>query len=199
MPRAREYDKAEVIDAATQVFWRNGYEASSIQKLLNAMRINRGSLYAAFSDKQTLFKQVMDTYTEGLKRMVAEHRAEEGHDDPVGSLERFFEKAFINQGEEGAANGCLLFNTITELSVSTPDLAVYAAERVAPVRAMFHYYVDRAKALGMLDPEADPSVLTEALLATVAGLRVLCKMGMPKDQLKKVIVTTVRSLLRKCE
>jgi AcrR family transcriptional regulator len=56
-------DKA--LDAAMQVFWRNGYEGASLSDLTQAMGINRPSLYAAFGDKGTLFRKALDRYAEG--------------------------------------------------------------------------------------------------------------------------------------
>src|SRR6202158_6047751 len=62
-PRSFDFDKA--LDAAMQVFWRNGYEGASLSALTQAMGINRPSLYAAFGDKETLFRKALDRYDEG--------------------------------------------------------------------------------------------------------------------------------------
>ena len=64
MPRPPEYNRIDVVNAAMQVFWAEGYESSSIQKLLSAMGLNRGSLYAAFGDKEGLFLEALDMYVE---------------------------------------------------------------------------------------------------------------------------------------
>src|SRR5436190_2124683 len=67
MPRGRprEFDIDEALDRALAVFWRNGYEGTSLPDLTEAMGINRPSLYAAFGNKEELFRRVLDRYAEG--------------------------------------------------------------------------------------------------------------------------------------
>src|SRR5271170_8088236 len=63
--RPRSFDADKALDRALQVFWRKGYEGASLSDLTKAMRINRPSLYAAFGDKEALFRKVLDRYAEG--------------------------------------------------------------------------------------------------------------------------------------
>jgi AcrR family transcriptional regulator len=63
--RPREFDAAKALDRALEVFWRKGYEGTSLSDLTRAMRINRPSLYAAFGNKEELFRKVLDRYGEG--------------------------------------------------------------------------------------------------------------------------------------
>src|SRR5262252_2095208 len=63
--RPRAFDRDRALDQALQVFWRKGYEGASLSDLTRAMGINRPSLYAAFGNKKSLFRQVLDRYIEG--------------------------------------------------------------------------------------------------------------------------------------
>src|ERR1700685_2604840 len=65
MGRPRSFDADEALDCALQVFWRKGYEGASLSDLTEAMGIERPSLYAAFGDKETLFRKALDRYGDG--------------------------------------------------------------------------------------------------------------------------------------
>src|SRR5262245_63511915 len=70
--RPREFDTEEALDAALEVFWRKGYEGASLPDLTEAMGINRPSLYAAFGNKEELFRRVVARYIEGPGTCVRE-------------------------------------------------------------------------------------------------------------------------------
>src|SRR5256714_13652479 len=70
--RPREFDPDEALDRALQVFWRKGYEGTSLPDLTKAMGINRPSLYAAFGNKEALFRKALDRYAEGPAAYVRE-------------------------------------------------------------------------------------------------------------------------------
>src|SRR5436190_19772422 len=63
--RPRAFDTEKALDKALQVFWRKGYEGTSLSDLTKAMRINRPSLYAAFGNKEALFRKALDRYSQG--------------------------------------------------------------------------------------------------------------------------------------
>ena len=68
MAGVKQFDRNDVLDHAMAVFWRNGYQATSIQDLVEATGINRGSLYTTFGDKRGLFLAVLDHYAERIAR-----------------------------------------------------------------------------------------------------------------------------------
>src|SRR5216683_2232994 len=70
--RPRSFDMDQALDRALQVFWRKGYEGTSLSDLTGAMRINRPSLYAAFGNKEALFRKALDRYVEGPAAYVRE-------------------------------------------------------------------------------------------------------------------------------
>src|SRR5437763_5768090 len=63
--RPRAFDADVALERAMHVFWAKGYEGASLSDLTQAMRINRPSLYAAFGNKEQLFRKVLDRYAEG--------------------------------------------------------------------------------------------------------------------------------------
>src|ERR1700733_15772686 len=70
--RPRSFDREQALDAAMRVFWKQGYEGASLADLTAAMGINRPSLYAAFGDKEALFRKVLDRYNSGPAAYVCD-------------------------------------------------------------------------------------------------------------------------------
>src|ERR1700674_4986058 len=70
--RPRAFDVDQALDRALHLFWRKGYEGTSLSDLTRAMGINRPSLYAAFGDKETLFRKALDRYVEGPDAYLGE-------------------------------------------------------------------------------------------------------------------------------
>src|SRR5215469_12846659 len=69
--RPRSFDVEKALDRALEVFWRKGYEGATLSDLTGAMGINRPSLYAAFGNKEALFRKALDRYIEGPAQYVA--------------------------------------------------------------------------------------------------------------------------------
>src|SRR5260221_7462696 len=74
--RPRAFDIAEALENALRVFWEKGYEGASLSDLTGAMGINRPSLYAAFGNKESLFRKVLDRYATGPADYVSKALAQ---------------------------------------------------------------------------------------------------------------------------
>ncbi len=187
MSRTPEFDRTEVVDAALKVFWSDGYEASSIQKLLDAMNLNRGSLYGSFGDKAGLFREVMDHYLAIAGGIIED--ALLTIEDPLEAIQSFFYRALLLADEETLSYGCLLLNTISELTHTSPNLAQEALQRVAPLIDAFEHRVAQAQNLGLVDDEKSARALANYLMALLAGVRLQAKMGASRETIKDIIDT----------
>jgi len=196
MPRTQEFDRSEVLDKALNVFWSDGYEASSISKLLSVMDLNRGSLYLAFRDKSTLFKEVLGQYFQGCLTALFIPTLVE-IDDPALALREFFYRGFLYSDVESSFKGCLLFNTVSELSNTNPEIAGEANDYLLQLRDMFLQKLLEAKAVGMIDHRKDIDNQADFLLGILAGLRLQCKMGFDHEALKNTIDIVLDSIFYK--
>lgn len=195
MPRLPEFDRTEVLDKALGLFWSNGYESSSISKLLDVMNINRGSLYSAFGDKRSLFQEVMGHYAKSLEGLISSTLID--IEDPLQALQAFYYGAFLADDEERLSKGCLLFNTISELSGTMPELADEAGAYLFQVRELFLKRLLEARDKSMIDEGKNLEVQADYLLAMLSGLRTLCKMGFDRAVLKQVIDTALDGFYKK--
>lgn len=192
MPRPRKFGREEAIDAALAVFWRNGYESSSIQDLLAAMQINRGSLYNSFTSKEDLFIEVLDRYQQRLDERVTQTLVQIKH--PIQAIRAFMYASFLDLDENEREQGCLYLNTITELRSLNDRLADEASTRVDRLRQLIESRLLEAQRESLLALEKDPALLSDQMLSTLAGLCLFYKMGAGEERVKAVIDNTLALL-----
>ena len=175
MARPREFDIDEALDAALGLFWRKGFEATSMADLTAAMGIQKGSLYQAFGDKKSLFLRALDRYTaggrEGLKEMV-ESQA------PIEVLRSWIGMACgKGASEDGAPRGCFCVNVTTELAPHDEDVAARLDEHWSGVRELLAKVVKDGQTAGELRANLNPDRTAQSLVAFVAGTQVLARQG----------------------
>jgi TetR/AcrR family transcriptional repressor of nem operon len=131
MPGEKQFDVDEVLDKAMQAFWSRGYEATSMQDLVDRTGINRASLYSTYRDKHALFLAALRMYDNTLRRKrLAVLEAEYG---PREAIRQLFLAFTSKVTAKGANRGCFLTNTALELAAHDPG----AARIVAHAQAQF--------------------------------------------------------------
>lgn len=186
MPRPLQFDRNDVLNKALGLFWSDGYAASSISRLLNVMNLNRGSLYSSFTDKRTLFKEALDFYFKSIFSALLKPNLIE-IEDPEESLREFFYHALLYEDPKVLSKGCFLFNTVSELSNTEPDLANDANYYLFEIRNIFSRRLEEAKLIGLVESSDNSEAQANYLMGVLAGLRLQCKMGLGKEELKKTI------------
>lgn len=185
MPRPPEYNRADVVNAAMQVFWAEGYESSSIQKLLDAMNLNRGSLYAAFGDKEGLFLEALDLYVQQVT--VTLKATLWSIDDPLLAIRSFLESVCLIEDQAIRSRGCLLFNSISEFAHVNRHLAEEAEKRSKPLKVLFEKRLAEAQLLGLVDSSKSVTAMANYLLTLAVGLRMHAKMNTSREILQGII------------
>src|ERR1051325_10236665 len=133
MGRPREFDREKALDRAMQLFWCKGYEATSVQDLLNVMGINRGSFYDTFGDKRSLFLASIDRYNETF---LAKLRAElNAPGSAKRAIVRTIEELASRAASDAQRRGCLMTNSAVELAPHDAEAAARVASRVEQMRS----------------------------------------------------------------
>src|SRR5512138_2229745 len=179
MARPREFDVDQALDRATQLFWARGYEATSVQDLVDALGVNRASLYATFGDKAQLFTAVLRRYGEQVNGALLEALA-----PPAAGAEAigtWFKVLIEKATQPRGPRGCLMLNTVTGCTTAPDPLM----ERVgAAVRAT----TDRLQEALARDPQLarrqDLRTLARFLAAEGHGLAVLARAGVRRAELE---------------
>lgn len=186
--RPREFDIDEALASALQLFWSKGYEGTSLTDLTTAMGITRPSLYAAFGNKEELFRKALDLYEREKLAFVSE-----ALDAPTSRqvAERLLHGALQMQTSECQPRGCL--RVISSVTCGTEAESVRAdlmARRVSSQQAICER-MQRAKAEGDLAPHADAEGLCNYLLAILQGMSVQAGSGATKEQLETLVETSL--------
>ncbi|WP_055436342.1 TetR/AcrR family transcriptional regulator [Lacinutrix algicola] len=119
MARKKQYIEEEVVAKAMQLFWRNGYENTSMQMLEDAMGINKFSIYSSFESKHGLFLESLKQYK--AKVSVTLEKLKNGTQG-VEDIKQFFQDSVSSSFKSDNVKGCLVTNTYNEFSETEDEL-----------------------------------------------------------------------------
>ena len=188
--RPRSFDLDTALDRALQVFWRKGYEGTSLSDLTRAMRINRPSLYAAFGDKESLFRKALDRY------MVQETRYwQKAIDAPtIGEfVEKLLRGAAEAMSRTGSPRGCLLVQGALTCSAEAEPVRRELSARRQAGEVAIRDRLKLAKKEGDLPARADPGTLARYLTTLMQGMAVQAAGGANRTELRRVADTALQS------
>jgi TetR/AcrR family transcriptional regulator, transcriptional repressor for nem operon len=192
MPRRKEFDRDEIVLKAMAVFRDKGYEATSMQDLVDRMQINRFSLYATFKSKHNLFVETLDAYYEN----VAVPFFNRLMDSKEGlNIIKSILVELVSRTKSGLSpNGCLLCNTIAELGAKKDRRITVILERyLKTLEGYFYTALVRAKDLGEMSTNADARDRAKVLVGYTTGLLSLAKI-LDEKEMGKSIKATVAAL-----
>ena len=187
-PRAFDADKA--LDRALLAFWRKGYEGTSLTDLTRAMGINRPSLYAAFGDKEALFRKVLDRYEEQQAASVEDaHRAP----TPRGFVERLLTGAAEWHTDPRTPAGCLMVSGALACGDTASTIRKELSARRAASEACIRRHLEEARSAGDLPADVDPAGLARYVITVIRGMAVQAAGGATRKELKAVVQTAMRA------
>ena len=191
MPRTKEFEPGEALDAAMQLFWRKGYAATSLRDLLDGMGIGYGSLYNTFGDKHTLFLASLDRFRELRTSWIDEVLEDSG----LSGIEEVFRRTVDGLVSFEPRRGCLLANTAVELGPHDAEVAAKISRYVRHTEAVFERALIRAQEAGEIPADRDPRALARFLVNALHGLRVLARVGTDRAVLEDAVRVALDVLL----
>lgn len=185
MARPIAFDRDQVLQQATDVFWLRGYTATSIKNLVNATGLQPGSLYAAFGDKRGLFLAVLDAYFAKLKKSL--FKVLHSDDDPLQRLRAFFGQLVQESCDDPDRKGCLLINTLSEIPVQDAEINTRLQQMFAEVQWELQQVLIDAQRQGRLASNQNPEALAQYLVTGIFGLRLFNKMQPARLDLQGIV------------
>src|SRR5690606_12138975 len=193
MARPVEFDYNDVLTNAMEQFWREGFEASSVQKLLDVTGINRGTLYNSFGDKDTFFKSCLEHYSKLVDSELAS-TLNNSELAPWAAIEKYFDLSVTGTSAKRRSMGCLLVNSFCESINYDKDIQKLVKNYYGVIRKAFVARLKDAEKAGELASGVSTELAADVLTNLLSGLRVHSREGKSAKQLADIVTFTLKSL-----
>ena len=192
MPRPKEFDREVVMEIARDVFWRQGYQATSTEDLRLAMGIGRQSFYDSFGGKRQLYLKVLRRYnSDGIEACIATLPAAPSPLAAVSALLLLYSK----ETPRRRALGCMGVAAMCEFGVSDPEVARIGESSSARLESLLRRLLRDAKVKGEVRASLNERGAARQLYATILGLKVMSKAGASPEALRDVALTTLEGMV----
>ena len=172
MARPREFDETTVLEAAMNCFWAHGFEQTSVRDLAEQMGITGASLYNAFGDKRSLYRQAFVHY---LAQTVRDRVARLDKLPPAQAIRAFFDEIIERSVDDEQRRGCMLVNAALELAPYDPEFQQLVAEEMIFIEAFFRRCAEAGQKDGSITERRSADELAKLLLSVLLGIRVLAR------------------------
>ena len=190
--RPREFDTSEMLEVVTKAFWDEGYAATSLSDLMDVTGLKKGSLYAAYGDKHSLFLKCLKQYLRNRLEQTAAHFASPG--EPLAKLTEWLKDATSVCAAAAEPCGCFAINSMVELGPHDTDVKTLLDLHFEAVEDMLTKVIEDGQKTSRLRP-GPARVQARLLLSVVAGAAVRARTGEP-DQVEEQLQEYVLELLR---
>lgn len=190
MARQKEFDVDLALDRATDLFWRQGYEATSIRDLEDETGLGRQSLYDTFGDKHQLFLAALDRYG---TRQEANIAILESADASLPEIRQHFDALVGFLTAPGPRRACLMTNSVLEFGPEDRDVAKRCGGMQQRLTKAFANAVGNGAREGVIRID-DPEATALQLVTQVYGMTVMAKNGAPRKVLRTVADETLKTL-----
>lgn len=171
--RPKDFDENAVLDKAVDIFWKQGYEATSLEQLLAVMKMGKGSMYHNFGNKKAVFKLALNRFIENFSDWFEKEIGKSK--EPILFIKNFFRSIPKAEGDEHK-KGCFLGNTVAELSCIDTSLEKIAIEHLEKMEQLFFKHIKNAQQDGQLKKTEDARLLARHLINLWNGLNITRRM-----------------------
>ena len=192
MARSKAFEVDQALDRALRIFWRQGYEGTSMQDLVNGMQINRASIYDTFGNKEALYLAALQHYQARNQAQV--QQLIEQHTSVRNVLSQLLENMIQESLSDPEKKGCFVVNATTGLANRYEEVNRLVTENEARMVSLFEALVAQGQHSGEIDAKRCATALSAYIFSSLQGLRVLAVTNQNLTTLRRVkalILTTV--------
>jgi len=191
MPREAQFNVKEKLGKALELFWRQGYHATSMADIKSELALNPGSLYAAFGNKRELYIKSLEMYQENVEVFF---KTLEKESSPKKRLLFLFEKIVEEIGSKTECNGCFMLNASLEVAPYDREVKLLADKANQRMRHFFREEILKAQAAKEVSKKVNPESMSEVLLLILYGMRVRSR-NIPRKEDLRTALDQVDNLL----
>ena len=188
--RPLSFDRAAALNQAMLLFWRHGFEATSLSQLTSAMGITPPSIYTAFGDKKTLFLEAVRFYLSGP---VNSESIITGAPSAKNAAQQLLQTAIIGFTGTDTPPGCLLASAAISCSAAASDVQQALAAIRGEIELQLATKILGAVASGELPVDTDADALAGHVIAVIQGLSTLARDGAKQEKLARVAAAAMRA------
>lgn len=192
MARPKSFNQQEVLDKALHLFWEQGYNATSVQDLVDHLGINRASIYDTWGDKRGLYLETLKAYRKkGASNFLERLRSNQSSKDIIRN---FLKDVTVQVIDDTCNKGCFLSNSASELANSDKAVFELFSDNNANMEAVLTELVKEGQASGTITKKDAPDALARFILNTAMGLRIMSK-GRKSEKALTEVVNVALSVL----
>lgn len=185
MPRTKQFNEEEVLAKAMELFWKKGYNGTSIQDLVDHLGINRASLYNTFGGKDSLFRQSLQHYrAQNIQQVAGFLRRQPSIREGIRSL---FLMAVDRCVKDTDRKGCFVVNTTTELIPNHPEILHLLLENQAAFEQLFREVLEEGVQRGEIPADKNLAATAAFLFTLYNGLNVVAKVNPDPAHLNRTL------------
>jgi AcrR family transcriptional regulator len=192
-PRGRPlaFNQDEALDKALIVFWARGYEGASMAELTDALGINKPSIYAAFGNKEALFRKALARYVTGPATFVGE-----AMNEPTARMviEKFLTQAVDFFCNKSTPNGCMIVQGALTCGQGSSKIQQELVAYRASIETTLTKRFELAKTLGDLPPDLNTKQLAKYIATIHQGMSVQATSGATREELIAIVEIALKNL-----
>lgn len=193
MPKVKQFNREKVLEVASSIFHKNGYNGTSIDEILKATGLSRSSLYDSFKDKHNLYLQSLEFYKNNEN--AAYETVNQKKLNGLQKLELLFKEVVNHLVSHPDDNGCLMVNAAAEMSKRCDKTAQVVCNNKESVQDLFTGWLTEAQNTNTLQLSKPPKSYSPFLFNALCGLKVLSQSGASKTELNNVVKVTLDALV----
>jgi TetR/AcrR family transcriptional regulator, transcriptional repressor for nem operon len=192
MPKTKQFDEAEVLQRARELFREKGYNGTSMDELVKVTGLNRSSLYDTFGDKRNLYIRSLEEYQQNTLRLREESLQK--ITSPRKKIQYMFNQSVKEILSDPRRKGCFMVNATTELANQDKKVSKLAGSNMECMEGLFYQWIKEGQAIGEIANLYNAKALARYLFSSISGLQVIGQTVDDKSVLEDVVKVTLSVL-----